>query len=226
MNEDVLSSARIARAGLDDWRQLAGPIRARFLTANFAQAHEFAGAVGAAAESAGLAPEITLTASNVIVTVSSADERGVTAADVDLARTISELAAEAGLQAAPASLQQAEFALDTASSARIAGFYAAVLDAESDATHSNGGLIDPTGQVNTGLWWQEPRTNSRFPLPEPETPQRWHLDVWVGHDEAQNRIASALAAGGRLVSDAAAPSYWVLEDPDGNRVCLCAPMVE
>lgn len=79
--------------------------------------------------------------------------------------------------------------------------------------------------MNTGLWWQEPRTNSRFPLPEPETPQRWHLDVWVAHDEAQNRIASALGAGGRLVSDAAAPSYWVLEDPEGNRVCLCAPMV-
>lgn len=103
---DSLSSARIAAAGLSDWRQLAGPVRARFLTANFAQAHDFAGAVGAAAESAGLSPEITLTASNVIVTVSSEDERGVTAGDLELARAISALAADAGLRAAPASLQQ------------------------------------------------------------------------------------------------------------------------
>lgn len=221
----VLTSAQINEAGLGDWRQLAGPIRARFLTATFAEALEFAGAVGEAAQWAGLTPEITLTASNVLVTLSSEDERGVTADDLDLARTITDIAAEAGLRAEPASLQQVEFALDTTSSSRVAGFYAALLDAESDEIHTNGGLVDPTGQVNTGLWWQEPRTDSRFPLPETEVPQRWHLDVWVGHDEAQSRIASAVAGGGRLISDAATPSYWVLEDPDGNRVCICAPMV-
>ena len=31
---------------------------------------------------------------------------------------------------------------------------------------------------------------------------------------------AALAAGGTLVSDAWAPSYWVLADPEGNQVCL------
>lgn len=225
-SSDALSSAQIHEAGLSDWRQLAGPIRARFLTADFAEALEFAGAVGEAAEWAGLAPEITLTASNVLITLNSEDERGVSQDDLDLARTISELGVDRELRSEPASLKQAEFALNTTSGVRIAGFYEALLDAESDEVHTNGGLVDPTGQVNTGLWWQEPRTDSRFPLPETENTQRWHLDVWVGHDEAQSRIASALAAGGRLISDAAAPSYWVLEDPDGNRVCICAPMVD
>ncbi|MFC6880688.1 MULTISPECIES: hypothetical protein [Actinomadura] len=35
---------------------------------------------------------------------------------------------------------------------------------------------------------------------------------------------AALAAGGTLVSlvsDAEAPSFWVLANPEGNRVCLC-----
>ncbi|WP_181275790.1 4a-hydroxytetrahydrobiopterin dehydratase [Brevibacterium oceani] len=205
-SSDALSSAQINAAGLSDWRQLAGPIRARFLTANFAEALEFAGAVGEASERAGLAPEITLTASNVVVTLSSEAGRGVSRDDLDLARAISELAAEQELHAEPASLQQAEFALNTTSGARVAGFYAALLDAEFDRVHANGGLVDPTGQVNTGLWWQEPRTDSRFPLPATEIPQRWHLDVWVGHDEVKKRIGSARAAGGRLVSDAAAPS--------------------
>jgi 4a-hydroxytetrahydrobiopterin dehydratase len=46
----------------------------------------------------------------------------------------------------------------------------------------------------------------------------------VPHDEAERRLAAVLAAGGRLVSDAEAPSYWVIEDPDGNRSCICTPL--
>ncbi|WP_412753780.1 VOC family protein [Krasilnikovia sp. M28-CT-15] len=30
-----------------------------------------------------------------------------------------------------------------------------------------------------------------------------------------------MAAGGRLVSDERAPAYWVLADPEGNKICLC-----
>jgi hypothetical protein len=33
----------------------------------------------------------------------------------------------------------------------------------------------------------------------------------------------SLDAGGRLVSDRAAPAYWVVEDADGNRSCICTP---
>jgi 4a-hydroxytetrahydrobiopterin dehydratase len=43
----------------------------------------------------------------------------------------------------------------------------------------------------------------------------------VPHDVAEARIAAALAAGGTLVSDAEAPSYWVLADADGNKACIC-----
>ena len=43
----------------------------------------------------------------------------------------------------------------------------------------------------------------------------------VAHDEVDARIAAALAAGGRLVSDARAPAFWVLADPEGNEACIC-----
>ncbi|MEV5172382.1 VOC family protein [Streptomyces flaveolus] len=49
---------------------------------------------------------------------------------------------------------------------------------------------------------------------------RMHVDVWVPYDRAEARIAAALAAGGRLVSDAHAPSHWVLTDPEGNEACV------
>jgi len=43
----------------------------------------------------------------------------------------------------------------------------------------------------------------------------------VPREVVEERIAAAVAAGGRLVSDAAAPAFWVLADGDGNQVCLC-----
>jgi 4a-hydroxytetrahydrobiopterin dehydratase len=39
--------------------------------------------------------------------------------------------------------------------------------------------------------------------------------------QVQPRIDAAVAAGGTLVSDKEAPSFWVLADPQGNQVCLC-----
>ncbi|MGW7522583.1 VOC family protein [Streptomyces sp. NPDC054783] len=45
---------------------------------------------------------------------------------------------------------------------------------------------------------------------------RVHIDVWVPYDQAGTRSAVAIAAGGRLVTDAHAPSYSVLADREGN----------
>ncbi|MFH8635350.1 VOC family protein [Streptomyces lydicus] len=49
---------------------------------------------------------------------------------------------------------------------------------------------------------------------------RVHVDVWVPYDQAEVRIAAALAAGGRLVNDTDAPSNWVLADPETHEACV------
>ena len=56
--------------------------------------------------------------------------------------------------------------------------------------------------------------------PRPQR-NRIHIDVTVAHDEAEDRIAAALAAGGRLLTDQYAPSFWVLADAEGNEACIC-----
>lgn len=43
-----------------------------------------------------------------------------------------------------------------------------------------------------------------------------HIAVWVPGEQAQARIDAALAAGGRIVHDENAPSWWTLADPAGN----------
>lgn len=47
---------------------------------------------------------------------------------------------------------------------------------------------------------------------------RLHVDVFVPHDQAEARIAAALAAGGRLVDDSHAPAWTTLADAEGNEV--------
>ena len=57
-----------------------------------------------------------------------------------------------------------------------------------------------------------------------ELARQIHLDVWVPHDQAKARVAAAIAASGRLVTDAHAPSWWVLADAEGNEACVATRM--
>jgi 4a-hydroxytetrahydrobiopterin dehydratase len=40
--------------------------------------------------------------------------------------------------------------------------------------------------------------------------------VWVPDDQAEARVAAAVAAGGTVIYDKAAPAWWTLADPEGN----------
>jgi len=51
-----------------------------------------------------------------------------------------------------------------------------------------------------------------------EQRNRIHVDVFVPDDQAQARVAAAVAAGGRVVYDAKAPFWWTVADPEGNEV--------
>jgi 4a-hydroxytetrahydrobiopterin dehydratase len=57
---------------------------------------------------------------------------------------------------------------------------------------------------------------------DPAKPLRhaMHVDVSVAREQAEHRVAAALAAGGRIVVDSKATGWWVLADRAGNRVCV------
>lgn len=214
-----LTSTQVREADLADWRQILGRLKARFRTRDFATGLALVNKIGTAAEAAGHHPDVLFTYSDVVVTVVSHDVRGITSRDLDLARQISSLAAELGIEPDVSGLTQLELGLDTSRGVGLAPFYAALLGGTVDS----GEPVDPTGQVPT-VWWQEPDgTDEAYALPEQSFEQRWHFDVWVPHDEGERRLQAVLDAGGRLVSDRAAPAYWVVEDEDGNRSCICTP---
>ena len=56
--------------------------------------------------------------------------------------------------------------------------------------------------------------------PRPQR-NRIHFDVWGPHDQAEAHVVAAIAAGGRLVTDENAPSWWVLADAEGNEADVC-----
>jgi 4a-hydroxytetrahydrobiopterin dehydratase len=208
-----LTGRQIADAALDGWVFLLGGLQTRIPTADFAAGLSLAVAIGAAAEEANHHPDLDLRYDHVDVRLTSHDAGGVTDRDLDLARTVTAIAADAGTRTGVAGLSRLELALDSPAFSRVLPFWGAVLGMERPAGAEFGDeLRDPAGVLPT-LWFQESG--------EDEPRQRWHPDLWVDPAEVGPRIDAALAAGGTLVSDAEAPSFWVLADPEGNRVCLC-----
>jgi 4a-hydroxytetrahydrobiopterin dehydratase len=207
-----LTGAQIAEAGLTGWANLLGGLQTRIATGNFATGLAVVNSIGAAAEDMNHHPDITLTYGHVDVRLSSHDENGVTDRDIRLARTISDIAAAAGVTPASAGVSRMELGLDTPARDALLPFWSAALGVEQAATGPGDEVRDPADGF-PAIWFQTSGSE--------EPRQRWHLDVWVEPAQVQPRIDAALAAGGTLVSAEEAPSFWVLADPEGNKICLC-----
>jgi 4a-hydroxytetrahydrobiopterin dehydratase len=136
----------------------------------------------------------------------------VTQKDIAMAEKISEIARQQGLKPEPAAVTQLEIALDTANEDRVAPFWSVLLTGSPDNKIYDS-VFDPASRV-PGLWFQG---TDEHQIPR----QRWHFDLWLAPEAVAGRITAAVAAGGSVVDDSEAPSFTVLADPDGNRVCVC-----
>ena len=210
-DQQVLDGHAIAEALLDDWRLLFATLHARFRTGSFAKGVVFVDQIAAEAEKADHHPDIDLHYGFVRVRLSSHDVGGVTQRDIRLARVVSELADGLGLTPETGKLQAVEVGLDSADASEVKAFWAAVLGLKDSDTYDDE-LVDPDGLLPT-LWFQET---------DPHDPprQRFHFDVRVAPDRAEQRVRAAIEAGGTLVSDARAPRFWVLSDKQGNKACI------
>lgn len=212
----IVSREEIEVSGLDDWRLLAQRLHARFRASD---PHDAAEAVTAMLEESGFRAEhVELRLLGPVIDLAVGTRRGgwcVTARDLDLAGQLSDVARDLELTPEPAEVTQLELALDTAGQDAVGRFWAALLTGRTDSLIEET-VFDPTDRVPS-LWFQ---TTDDHEIPR----QRWHLDLWLAPEAAPGRIAAALAAGGDLVDDSHAPSFTVLADPDGNRVCICTSL--
>ena len=200
-----------ASPGVNDWRVLwgGGYAAARFMTGSFAGGLALVAAIGELAAASGHDPDVDVRPESVTVRLSTAEVEGLTSQDADLAREISAAAARLQVPAVTAGLQHVQVALDALDIAKVRPFWQAVL---GYALAGDEDLLDVHRQGPT-FWFQQmesPRTERN----------RFHIDIYVPHDEVQGRIDAALAVGGRIVSDAHAPEWWTLADPEGNEADL------
>ncbi len=136
------------------------------------------------------------------------DYMGMTTRDVELARQISAVAREQALSADPSAVQSVLVIPGAPVSAEVMPFWRAVLGYVPRADSPEEDLVDPRGR-GPAFWFEsmdEPRQGGGA----------IHVAVWVPYEQAEARVAAALAAGGRLVRDEYAPSWWTLADSAGN----------
>jgi 4a-hydroxytetrahydrobiopterin dehydratase len=196
--------------GVDDWVILHGGATAVFRVGSLGEAANLAAAI---AEVPGLDTTgalLTVAADRVTVRLT----RGVFQLEpkhVELAQAVSAVARNRGVVADRGAAQEVQVAIAAKPADVDVGFWRAVLGYDPRADDN---AVDPLGHGST-VWMQEL---------DPAKPLRhaMHVDVSVAREQADVRVAAALAAGGSLVDDSDAPEGWILVDRAGNKVCIAA----
>jgi 4a-hydroxytetrahydrobiopterin dehydratase len=221
MSEPVTASDFAARDDVSDWRYLLQRIEATFRAGSFDGAARLMVEIATAAEAADHHPDLDLRYPGRVHVVLTTHDAGssVTDLDVALAVEISRLAGAAGATSEPLRSQVVEVAIDAMDIAAVLPFWRAVLAyVDDDAALPRdpeviSALRDPIG-IGPPFWFQQ--------MDEPRRERsRFHIDITVPHEVADERVAAAIAAGGTLVTDDFARSWWVLADPEGNEACVC-----
>ena len=210
MADHVTARAFHHTEGVSDWRVCDGGASAWFEAPDLKTGLTFAVRIAALPECVDHPPDVDARSTGVMVRLSTfgPGPEGLSTLDVSAARAISAVAGTHGLPADPSRIGNLVLNIGSTSPATILPFWKAVL-----------GLDEVDGELNDSLARQPVVCFQHLQEPRPGH-GRIHVDVWVPHDQAEARVSAALAAGGRLVSDEPAPSWWILADPDGNEACV------
>jgi 4a-hydroxytetrahydrobiopterin dehydratase len=203
--------------GLEDWRVVSEGACAFFHTASFATSVKLVQAIGELPDLQDHRPGVDIRDEGVtvrLITVTD-DHFGLTERDVELARQISSVARRLGLTADPTAVQSVLVIVGALATSEVMPFWQALLGYERRPDSPEEDLIDP-GDRGPAFWFET------MDAPRADGGGAIHLAVWVPPEEAEARVAAALAAGGRMVRDEFAPSWWTLADAAGNEADMAS----
>jgi 4a-hydroxytetrahydrobiopterin dehydratase len=197
--------------GVEAWRVLGDGACAYFRTGSFAAGARLVQAIGALPGIDGHPPDVDVRPDGVTVRLltTEGDYYGMSQRDVALARQISAVARDQGLVADPAAVQSFLVIPGATATAEVMPFWRAILGYEPRPDSPDEDLVDPRGRA-PGFWFE------RMEQPRPDGGGAIHVAIWVPYEQAEARVAAALAAGGRMVRDEFAPAWWTLADAAGN----------
>jgi len=206
--------------GAEDWRVLGGDgATAYFRTRSFAVSARLVQAISELPGVDDHRPAIDVRHDGVTVRMITftADYGGMTRGHVELARQISAAARKLGLAADTSAVQTLSVIPGATVTAEVMPFWRAALGYEPRPDSPEQDLVDPRSR-GPSFWFErmhEPRTGGGGAI---------HVAIWVPYEQAEARIAAALAAGGRMVRDEFAPSWWTLADAAGNEADIATAM--
>jgi len=197
--------------GVEDWRVLGDGANAYFRTGSVAAGARLVQAISELPGIDDLRPEVDVRHDGVTVRMVAFIEGygGMLQGHVELARKISGAARKLGFSADPTAVQSLLVIPGAPAIAEVMPFWRAVLGYEPRRDSPAEDLVDPRGR-GTPFWFEQMKE------PRPGGGGAIHVAVWVPYEQAEARIAAALAAGGRMVRDQFAPSWWTLADAAGN----------
>jgi pterin-4a-carbinolamine dehydratase len=197
--------------GVDDWRVLFWGAYAHYRIDSFADGARLVAAIAEVADALGHFPDVDLRPQGVTVRTFSHEDGALSERDIELALQISAVARELGLQPDPSQVQTVGIAVAQGAGVDVRPFWAAAFGYNHLGAED---AIDPQRR-NPHLWFHD------LDPPKPGR-GRVHIDVSVPADQAEARVAAALAAGGRIADDSHAPHWWMLASPDNHGVDIAA----
>jgi 4a-hydroxytetrahydrobiopterin dehydratase len=196
--------------GVHDWVVLHGGAAAVFRVPSVREAAQLAGAIADVDGVEGSGTLMTIGDGRLTVRLTR-DLWQLEERHIELARAVSAAARAQGANVDRGAVQEVQLAIAAKPDSIDLGFWRAVL---GYAPQADDNTVDPLGHGST-VWMQE--LDAAKPLRH-----AMHVDVSVAREQAEARLAAAVAAGGRVVDDSEAPNSWILADPAGNKVCIAA----
>ena len=205
--------------GAEDWRVLSEGACAFFRTTSLAEGAGLLDAISRLADVDDHHVDVDIRRSGVTVRLITIvdDYMGMSRRDVELAEQISAIAREQGLTADTSAVQTLLVIPGAPVIAEVVPFWRAVLGYEPRQDSPDEDLVDPLRE-GVPFWFET------MDEPRPDGSGAIHVAVWVPYEQAEARVAAALAAGGRLVRDDFAPSWWTLADAAGNEADIATTM--
>lgn len=154
----------------------------------------------------------------VVILDTGKDQWEVEPAYRALAAQVQRAARDLGLTADPTRARFTQIGIDAVDIDALRRFWCAALGYRPDPRADVTDLVDPR-RLGPVLFFQ--------PLDPEDDPDgtrraqrnRLHIDIFLPDDQAQDRLQTALDAGGHVVRDMS-PFWWTVADPEGNEVDL------
>lgn len=204
--------------GVEDWRMIGDGASAYFRTGSFVRGAHLVQAISELPGVDDHSPDIDVRQDGVtvrLITIAN-DYYGMSRPDIELARKISAAARMLGLPADPSRVQSVLIIPGATATSHVMPFWQALLGYDRRPDTPDEDLIDPRRR-GPSFWFEnmdEPRRDGGGAI---------HIAIWVPYEQAEARIAAALAAGGRMVRDEFAPAWWTLADAAGNEADISTP---